>query len=170
MLTQAITPAIKSHMDAQLSFAHDLSRKMFDTAQKIGNLNLQLAQGLIEDITTTTHQLLSSSDAGEFASILSTQMQPCAERLRAYQQHLSNLLANANVELTKTAESHIPEASRTASAVADELVRAASEETEKATQRQRAVIEKMNEAARRGVDGMSQSRLGQNPGQGQQAH
>jgi phasin family protein len=166
MFTQTITPAVKDHMDVQLSFFTDLSKKMFDTAQKVSELNLQLAQELVADMTACNQQLMSAKDPTEFASVASTQIQPCAEKLRNYQQRLSNLIANANAELTRTAETHMPEASRTAAAVADELVRTATEETEKATQRQRAVIDKMNESARRGIDGLTQ---GMNRGAGQSA-
>ena len=167
MFPQSITPALKSHMEVQLSFITDLSKKMFDTAQKVSELNLHLAQELIEDMTNTNHQLLAAKDASEFASVAATQIQPATEKIRSYQQRLSNLVANANAELTKTAETHIPEASRTATAVADEMVRKASEETEKATQRQRAAIDKMSESARRGIDGMTQAARapGQAPGQ-----
>ncbi|MET3131514.1 phasin family protein [Oxalobacteraceae bacterium GrIS 1.11] len=157
MLTQAITPAVKSHMDVQLSLATDLYRKMFDTAQKISGLNLHLAQDMLEHMHSTSHQLMAAKDAAEMTSILSSQLHPCADKLRTYQQQFSSLLADANADLSKAAETHIPEASRTAAAVADELVRAASEETEKAAQRQREVIEKMHESARRGVDGLLQS-------------
>lgn len=157
MLTQSITPAVKSYMEVQVSFFTDLTKKLFSTAQKIGELNLQLVQDLIEEMTTVNRQWMSVQNPTEFASFTATQLSPITEKLRNYQQRLSNLLVNANVELTKTAESHMPEASRTAAAVADELVRAASEETEKATQRQRAVIEKMSESARHGMDGLSQN-------------
>lgn len=167
MFTQAITPAIKSHLEVQLAFFTELTRKLFDTAQKISELNLQLAGGLIEEMTTAHHQMIGAKDPAEFASVAASQTHAAAERMRNYQQRLSNVAANANVEITRTAENHLPEASRTAAAVADEMVRKASEETEKASQRQRAAMEKMNESARRGIDGMMQ---GQSRPQGQPTH
>lgn len=174
MFTQAITPAIRSHLEVQLAFLTDLCRKAFDTAQKISELNLRLAQELIEEMTSTNHQLMASKDATEFASVATNRIPPSIEKMRNYQQRLSNLMANANAEMTRSAESHLPEASRTAAAVADEIVRAASDETEKATQRQRAAIDQMNEAARRGTNGAGQQQPGRGPGHdvghGQQAH
>lgn len=159
---------MKSHMEVQLSFINDLSRKMFDTAQRISQLNLNLAQDLVQEANTTNSHLVGARDVAEFASVATTQLHPAAEKLRNYQQQLTNVVANGNVELTRTAEQHLPEASRTAAAVADELVRKASEETEKATQRQRDAIDRMNESARRGVDGASQQvQGGRVPGQQQ---
>ncbi|MDC8760124.1 phasin family protein [Janthinobacterium fluminis] len=172
MFTQAITPAIKSHMEVQLAFLTDLSRKAFDTAQRVSELNLRLTQELLEEMTSANHQMMTARDAGEFASAASTQLHPAMEKLRSYQQRLFNLMASANADITKTAEFHIPEASRTATAVADEMLRAASEESEKATQRQRAALDRMSEAAQRG-NGMGQhpgQLQGQGMGQGQQAH
>jgi phasin family protein len=156
MFAQSITPAMKSHMEVQLSFMNDLSRRMFDTAQHISQLNLSLAQELIQEAATANSHLVGVRDAAEFVSAASTQLHPMAEKLRNYQQQLTNAVANGNVELTRAAEQHMPEASRTAAAVADELMRKASEETEKATQRQRDSIDRMSDSARRGIDGAAQ--------------
>lgn len=156
MFTQTITPALKSHLDSQMGFFTDLTRKMFDTAQRFNEMNLQLVQELVQDIGNTNSQLIQARDLTEFASAATTQAHPTTEKLRNYQQQLTSLVANANVELTKTAETHMPEASRTAAAVADELVKRATEQTEKASQRQREAVERMTESARRGIDGMSQ--------------
>ena len=153
MYSQSVSPALKQHMEAQLSFFTEMSRKMLDSSQKVMELHLNLAQELIEEINRSNHQLMQAKDASEFASLAAAQIQPSAEKLHNYQQHLSSLVAGTHMELTKTAESHIPEATRTAAAVADEMARNASEETEKASQRQRALMDKMSTAAQKGVDG-----------------
>jgi phasin family protein len=157
MFMQSITPAVKSHLDVQLSFANDYSKKLFDAAQNISQLNLNLAQELFQEMATTGRHLIAAKGIAELASVAATPLYPATEKLRNYQQQLTNLVAGSNVELTKTAEAHLPEASRTAKAVADELVRAASEESEKASQRQREVIDRMSESARRGVNALQQN-------------
>ena len=148
MFTNSISPALKSHLEAQLNFITELSRKMFDTAQKVSELNMRLAQDMLQEISNANNQLLTARDTGELLSLAAAQMQPGADKLRQYRQQLSHLVANANVEMNRTAETHIPEASRTAAAFADEVVRKTAEETEKATQRQRELIEKMHAGAR----------------------
>ena len=155
-ITPSLSPALKSHLEAQLNFATELSRKMFDTAQKISELHLRLAQDLFQEWSNAGQQLLCARDTGEFMSTAAAQLQPGGEKLRQYQQQLGNLVAHANVELNRTAETHIPEASRTAVAFADDVVRKTAEETEKATQRQREMIEKMHAAGHR--DGAGGSR------------
>ncbi|MGK5052538.1 phasin family protein [Janthinobacterium sp. RB2P8] len=155
-IPQSLSPALKSHLETQCNFATELSRKLFDTAQQLGELHLQLAQDLLQEWNSASQQLLCARDAGEFMSLAAAQLQPGSNKLRQYQQQLGNLVANAHVEMNRTAENHLPEASRTAVAFADEVVRKTAEETEKATQRQREMIEKMHATGRH--DGAGRSR------------
>lgn len=137
------TPAAKSHMQAQLSLFNDISKRLFSSAQKINELNIQVAQTIMEESVKSSHELLAAEDATDFISIAASQAQPGAEKVRAYQQHLTNIAAGTQVELAKAAEEHIPETTRTAAALAEEVARKSNEETEKVTQRQKAVMEKL---------------------------
>ncbi|WP_317203376.1 phasin family protein [Janthinobacterium sp.] len=171
MFSQAIAPAIKTHLEAQLAFLTELSMKTFDAIQKLSQMQLRLAKELSEEMSNNGQQLLAAKSMSEFATLAAGQLHPTLEKIRDHQQRVSTLLANANADITRVAESHMPEASRTAAAVADELVRAASEETEKATQRQRAALDKLSETARLSIDGITQQHLSaQSPAPGQQAH
>lgn len=144
--SQQFTPAAKSHLEAQLSLFTDMSKKLFNSAQKINELNIQVAQTMMEESVNSAHQLMAAEDPAEFLSIAASQAQPNAEKIRAYQQHLTTIAASAQVDLAKSAETHIPETTRTAAALADEVARKASEETEKVTQRQRETMERLANA------------------------
>ena len=149
---QQVPPALKSHMNTQFNFMTELSKKMFEGVQSLGQLNVQVAQTIMEESIKNAHQLTQSTSPTEIMSIASAQVQPVAEKVRAYQQHVQNIAAGVQVELSKTAQQHIPEATRTAGAVAEEVVRRGEEETRKVTERQKAVAEKftkpINEASR----------------------
>ena len=45
----SLSPALKSHLETQCNFATDLSRKLFDTTQQLSELNLRLAQDLLQE-------------------------------------------------------------------------------------------------------------------------
>lgn len=143
MLLQPFTPAVKAHLDAQLSLLNDLSEKLFHTVQQIGELHLQVAQTLLAESLANTQQALEAKDPYDALLIVAGQAQPAAERVRAFSQRLTQIAAGTQVELVKTAEDHAPETTRTAAALADEVARTASEETEKTTQRQRRAMEKL---------------------------
>jgi len=161
MFTTSISPALKSHLQAQLDFAADLSRKLVDTAQQVSELNLRAAQEILEDFNQAHQQILAARNPGEFLTLALNQMQP-GGKLQRYQQQLSHLVAKAHVEMNRAAETHIPETSRTAAAFADEVVRKTAQETEKATQRQRELIEKMHAGVL--VDGASHKDAGRDAG------
>jgi phasin family protein len=140
---QVNSPAAKAHLESQFSMITDLMKQVFNAVQKINELNIQVAQTVMEEAITNTKQILSAADPNEALSVIAGQAQPNAEKLRAYQQHLTDIAAGTQVSLAKTAETHIPQTSRTAQELAGEVARKASEDTEKATQRQKAAMEKL---------------------------
>lgn len=153
LFDQGIPPAAKAHMDSQFSMVSGLADQMFSAVQKINELNIQVMQRVMEESIHNAQQIMAAQNPYEFLSIAASQVQPAAEKMRAYQQHLTNIAARAQVDIAKTAETHVPEASRTASAMADEVARKASEETQKATQRQKATIDKMTNPIGKSAEG-----------------
>lgn len=129
--SQAVTPAVRTHLDAQVSFMNDLSKSMFKSFQQMCDLNIQLAQTMLEETTMATQQISTHTRPTEAISAASARAQPTAEKLRAYQQHLSRVAADAQVELARVTEQHVQETTRTAKALADEVQRVATEETER---------------------------------------
>ena len=146
--SESVTPAVQDHMKSQFNLMSELSQKLFDSMQKVNELNMQVAKTVMDESLQCTQQIMAAQDPAEAMSIASGQVQPTAEKVRAYQQHLAGIAAGTQVEMTKTAESRVPETTRTATAVADEVTRRVTEETQKATERQRAVMEKMTNQAK----------------------
>ena len=124
--SQSVTPAARTHLEAQLSFFNDLSKSLFRTVQQYSDLNIQLAQTLLEEGTTAGQRVITASRPTEAIAAAASRAQPAAEKLRAYQQHLSRIAASTQVELSNVAEEHVQETSRTAKALADEVARASS--------------------------------------------
>lgn len=136
------SPAVKSELDAQFAFVTDLSKKMFEAAQKMNELNVQVANTVFEESLACTNQLLSS-ESNEALSIIAGQAQPAAEKIRAYQQHVRNILVETQAGVALTFESHVPKTARAAEAVVKEVAQKASEETAKVTQRQQEAMVKL---------------------------
>lgn len=133
---RSVTPAAKTHLEAQLSFFNDMSKSLFRSVQQYTDLNIQLAQTLLEESTTASHQMITAEQATDVINAAASRAQPTAGKMRAYQQHLSRLAADTQVELANVAEEHVSETSRTAKALAEEVARVTSEETEKSLRNQ----------------------------------
>jgi phasin family protein len=130
LFSQSVTPAVRSHLDAQVAFLNDMSKSWSRSIQNIVDANIQLSQTLLEESNIAGQQLLTTNHPTEVISAAAARAQPAAEKLRAYQQHLSRVVADSQVDLARVAEQHVQETSRTAKNLADEVARAASEETQ----------------------------------------
>ncbi|MYM22368.1 TIGR01841 family phasin [Duganella sp. FT135W] len=156
--SQSVTPAAKTHLEAQLSFFNDLSKSLFRTVQQYSDLNIQLAQTLLEESTQVGQQVITAHRPTEALSVAAAHAQPTAEKLRAYQQHLSRIAADTHVDLSKVAEEHVQETSRTAKALADEVARVTTEETEKTLRNHKDAVDRFTDPFSFSKDDARQSR------------
>ena len=143
--SQSVTPAVRTHLDAQMSFLNDMSKSLFRSFQQLCDLNIQLTQTMLEESALTGQQLLTADRHTEVLSAAASRAQPATEKLRAYQQHISRVAADAQVELARVTEQHVQETSRTARALADEVARVTSEETERSMRNQQEAMRKFSD-------------------------
>ena len=123
MQSLANNPALRSHVETQVNFFTELAHRGFDSARTLSELNLWLGQRLLEESVNTGRQMLACSDPYQMSMLALRQAGPLAQHLRAYQQQLMALVAGAQAGLTQAAEAHIPEAGRSAAAIADDMAR-----------------------------------------------
>jgi hypothetical protein len=84
-------------------------------------------------------------------------VQPATDKLRAYQQHLTRLAADTQVEIARVTEQHIQNTSRTARALADEVARDANEQTERGLRAQQETLRQFADPFARGNGAASPS-------------
>lgn len=143
--SQSVTPAVRTHLDAQASFINDMSKSLFRSFQQLCDLNIQLTQTMLEETTMASQQLLTADRQTDVISAAASRAQPATDKLRAYQQHISRVAADAQVELARVAEQHVQETTRTARALADEVARVTSEETERNMRTQQETMRKFSD-------------------------
>lgn len=143
--SQSVTPAVRSHLDAQMSFLNDMSKSLFRSFQQLCELNIQLTQTMLEEGAITGQQLLTADRQADVIGAAASRAQPATDKLRAYQQHIARVAADAQVELARVTEQHVQETTRTARALADEVARVASEETERNVRTQQETIRKFSD-------------------------
>lgn len=143
--TQQVTPAVRSHLDAQVSFLNDMSKSLFQSFQQLCDLNIQLTQTMLEEAAQTGQKMLTADRQTDIIGAAASRAQPATDKLRAYQQHISRVAADAQVQLSRVTEQHVQETSRTARALADEVQRVASEETERNMRSQQETMRKFTD-------------------------
>ena len=155
--SHSVTPAVRTHLDAQMAFINDMSKSLFRSFQHMCDLNIQLAQTLLEESTLAGQQLLTADRQADVIGAAASRAQPATEKLRAYQQHISRVAADAQVELARVTEQHVQETSRTARALADEVARTANEETERTMRNHQETLRKFSDPFQTGEGGYMRS-------------
>ena len=130
VFSQSVTPALRSHLDAQVAFLNDVSKSWARSFQNIVEANIQLGQTLLEEGNLASRDLLTTDRPHDIVNVATSRAQPAAEKLRAYQQHIARVVADSQADLSRVAEQHVPNTARTAQTLASEVARAASEETQ----------------------------------------
>ncbi|QYF93791.1 phasin family protein [Massilia sp. PAMC28688] len=132
----SVTPAVRTHLDAQVSFFNDFSKSLSRSFQHLCELNMQLGQTMLEESTIASHQLLTMQSPTDAIAVTAARAQPATDKLRAYQQHMSRAVADTQVELARVTEQHVQETGRTARELADQVARTASEEKDRSLREQ----------------------------------
>ncbi|MFC5462113.1 phasin family protein [Massilia niabensis] len=158
--SQSVTPAVRTHLDAQTAFMNDVSKSLFQSFQQMCDLNIKLMQTMLEETTLAGQQIVTADRQTEVISAAASRAQPAAEKLRAYQQHISRLAADAQVELTRVTEQHVQNTTRTARQLADEVARTASEETERGLRKQQETLQRFTDPFAGTHSGNGQARAG----------
>jgi hypothetical protein len=100
----APNPALASQFETQVNFMTELTHRTYDLVRKLSEINMHLAQQMIEDGMKASRELMSSSDPFHFATAAMNQIPPLAEHLRNYQQQLMSVMSGAQADLTRTAD------------------------------------------------------------------
>jgi phasin family protein len=145
---QSVNPAVRSHIDAQTAFMNELSQTMSRSFQQVFQLNMQLGQTLFEEAAGTAQRMLLAERPTDALSAAAARAQPGTDKLRAYQQQLSQLAATTQVDLSRVTQQHVQETSRTARALADDVTRATAEQAGKYSQQREEAIKNAGDAFR----------------------
>lgn len=155
---QAANPSLRTHLESQAAFFNDFASSLSGVFQNIWNANLKLGQAMLEETTNVGQRLLTTRDAAEALQIIASGAQPATNKIRAYQQHLSRLAADAQVDFSRVSQQHAPETSRTARDLLDEVTRSAAEQADHSFRQQRDAVEKAGQAFDFGSAGYGNNR------------
>jgi phasin family protein len=142
---EAVSPAVRSHLDAQLAFFNEMSKTLTQSIHDLFNLNMRLSQSFLEEAGITGQQMLAAKSPAEAITVAGARAHPASQSLVAYHQQVSKAAADTQVELTRVSEKHVQETSRTASVLANEVKRAAADQTERNVRQQQEMSKRVRD-------------------------
>ncbi|MYM37093.1 TIGR01841 family phasin [Duganella sp. FT94W] len=127
MFPQFPSPAVRTHIETLLGFYVDLSQRMFEAAQSLTELNLQLGRDLLAETGANTQRLLSSRDAGQLGANVAAQLRPGGSHaLLTYQRRVAEVLSRCQASVSQSAAKHMPAVRRSANAMAEDMAHEAA--------------------------------------------
>jgi len=81
-----------------------LTTKVFEGAEQLVELNLQVAKTALGELAESTNATLSAKDAQGLVALQAGLLKPAAEKVAAYGHHVYNIVANTGAEVRKVAE------------------------------------------------------------------
>jgi phasin family protein len=129
---EQLSVAARANLDAQLSMMAVLTKKAFESVEKVVDLNMNVVRSSLNDSIAATKQLLDAKDPQDFFTLTAAQAQPSAEKVIAYSRYLFGIATSTQAEFAKAAEAQIAETNRKAIAMVDDVSRNAPAGSENA--------------------------------------
>lgn len=123
-----------------------LTNKAFEGAEKLVELNMQVAKTAMAEAAAATKAALSVKDAQELLALQASLLQPNAEKLAAYSRHVYDIFAATNAELSAAAESQAADVQQKVLASVDTAVKNAPAGTESAVALVKSAVAAANNA------------------------
>jgi len=120
-IPEQFSETAKAHFEAQLALINTLTKKAFESAEKMVELNLNAAKTTIGESLENSLELSSAKDPQAFIEAASAKAKPSAEQTMAYGRTLSELLKEQQTEFAKTAEILVADTSRKLSELVEEM-------------------------------------------------
>lgn len=123
--TTAFPDGARSLLDYQLTMANDMFQHTAETLGQLAELNLQASRVNFEDAAETARQLAHTGSPQEAMQYLMNQVQPNAEKMFSFGQHLMTMMSNIQTELTQALDLQMAEVSRKSIELIDDISKSA---------------------------------------------
>jgi phasin family protein len=111
----------KAFLESQTTAFTTLATTALESAEKVATLNLAAFKASAADASNVLSQATNARDPQEFFAMITSQVQPNAEKAASYARYLGEIVAEAQSVFSKAFESQIAEVSRAGAAMVDQL-------------------------------------------------
>lgn len=102
-----ISETARTNLESQIALYADFTTKALENLEKLVTLNLTASRASLEEVASTTRQILGAKDPQEFMSLVAAQTRPNIDKAVSYGGHLVNIAANMQAEMGKLAEAQV---------------------------------------------------------------
>lgn len=120
-LPESFAISSQKQFESQLTILNSYTSTIFDSMQKIADLNSKTAQASLQESQQATQHTIQAKDAQTFLALHTKNAQSTTEKMLAYSRQLATITGRTQVQLIKTADTHSAETSDKVSTLIDAL-------------------------------------------------
>ncbi|NNM64728.1 MAG: phasin family protein [Burkholderiales bacterium] len=131
---------------AQFENLFNMVTKTMDSMEKLVTLSMQTVKSTLQDSAEETMAKMSAKDLQSLTTQQGQWMEPLAERMLSYAQHVQQITSGAQAEIAKNAEAQVAEMHRQFMALVDSSAKHAPAGSEPAVAMMKTAIQGANAA------------------------
>lgn len=116
---ETLSPAVRNHAEARIDYYTDLSQAVLRSLRQLSEVNVQFSREWLNDASARLQQSLLTPPSQRNAEQAPQQAGDALQKLQAYHQKLAKVASDFQADITQVAQEHVPQTTRTASALAD---------------------------------------------------
>lgn len=125
---ETLTPAARNHAEARIDYYTGLSQAVLHSLRQLSELNVQFGREWLEQSNASLRNNLLTPPSERTATNAPQQSGALLQKLQQYHQQLAQVATEFQSEINKVAQEHVPQATRTATELADAGRQAASKQ------------------------------------------
>lgn len=116
---ETLSPAARNHAEARIDYYADLTQSVLRSLRQLAEVNVQFSRDVLEESTTAMRNSLLTPPEERRADASQQQAGALLQKLQAYQQQLAQVATDFQAEISQIAQERVPQATRTATELAD---------------------------------------------------
>lgn len=165
---ETISPVAKEHVAARISYFNDVALAVVDSTRQLAEANLQFGRDWLQQSTDAWQQAVLTP-ASERSEVAAPTAEAVAQKLQAYQRQIAQIASDFQTAITEVTRRHVPQTTRTATALAEVVTQKAAAETDQQWRINKTASRELIDQATRFAQTATQNRAMQEPASMQSA-
>lgn len=165
---ETISPAASVHFAARVSYFNDVALAVVDSTRQLAEANLQFGRAWLQQSAEAWQQAVLTP-ASERSEVAAPTAEAVAQHVQAYQRQIAEIASNFQTAITEVTRQHVPQTTRTATALAEVVTQKAAAEADQQWRINKTASRELIDQANRFAQTATQNRAMQEPASMQSA-
>lgn len=116
---ETLTPAARNHAEARIEYYTDLNQAVLRSLRQLSDVNLQFSRDWLEQSSTALRSALLTPPSERDPGSAPQAAESVVHKLQSYHQQLAQVASDFQADLTRVAQEHVPQTTRTVTELAE---------------------------------------------------